>query len=99
MSAKNFVREIDGIGIEFWVAKPFEEISEMILECNSGDEYTFYIEEPIFGPEDCRVVVSADGDIMAVVKSVEDIVRFVLEYVDAEELRARGVTWIDVTIR
>jgi hypothetical protein len=99
MRTKNFVREIDGISIEFWIAKPFEKVREIILECDSGDGYTFYTEEPFFGPQGYRVIVSADGDIMAVVKSVEDIVRFVLEYVDAEELRARGVTWIDATIR
>ena len=99
MSARNFVRNINGIEVEFWITKPFEEISEIILECDNGDEYVFYAEEPIFGPEGYRVIVNADSSIMAVVKSVEDIMRFVLEYVDAEELRARNIGHVDATIR
>jgi hypothetical protein len=85
--------------VEFWITKPFEEISEIILECDNGDEYAFYAEEPVFGPEGYRVIVNADGSIMAVTKSVEDIMQFVLEYIDAEELHARNIEHVDATIR
>ena len=99
MSTRNFVRNINGVEVEFWITKPFEEISEIILDCDNGDEYAFYAEEPIFGPEGYKVIVDDDGDILAVVENIEGMVRFIEQYVEAEELHVRNIEHVDATIR
>jgi hypothetical protein len=99
VSAKKINGMINGIDVEFWISKSFDEIGEIILECDNGDEYVFYVETPLFGPEGYRVIVNAESDILAVVGSIEDIMRFIEQYIDAEELHARNIEHIDATIR
>ena len=93
------VARVGSVEVDLWVAKPFEEAEEIIIECDSGDSYYFELVEPVYGPEGYRVVVDDEGDVMAVVRNAEELKRFILDFIDCEELERRGVEHVDATIR
>ncbi|MCC6050642.1 MAG: hypothetical protein LM580_08035 [Thermofilum sp.] len=93
------VARVGSVEVDFWIAKPFEEAEEVVVECDSGDVYNFELVEPVYGPENCKVVVDEDGYPVAVAMNMEELKQFVLTFIDCEELERRGVEHVDATIR
>jgi hypothetical protein len=87
------------VEVDIWVTRSFEEVEEIVIECDSGDCYSFYIVDPAYGPSGFRVVVDEEGDPVYVARSAEELERFVLDFVDCEELEEQGVEHVDATIR
>jgi hypothetical protein len=87
------------VEVDLWVAKPFEEASEIIVECDNGDTYSFEILDPVYGPQGYKVIVDEEGDAVYVARSAEELKQFVLDFIECEELEKRGVEHVDATIR
>jgi hypothetical protein len=87
------------VEVDIWVAKPFEEVEEIVVECDNGDCYRFTVVDPAYGPSGFRVVVDEEGDAVYVASSMSTLERFVLGFVDCEELEKQGVEHVDATIR
>ena len=102
MAVKGVARKTARVGrveVDLWVAKPFEEASEIIVECDNGDTYSFEILDPVYGIDGCRILVDEDGYPVAVARSAEELERVILTFIECEELERRGVEHVDATIR
>jgi hypothetical protein len=91
--------KVGRVEVDLWVAKPFEEAEEIVIECDNGDDYRFAVVDPVYGPDGFRVVIDEEGDAVYVARSAEELERFVLDFIECEELERRGVEHVDATIR
>jgi hypothetical protein len=90
---------VGSVEVDLWIAKPFEEVQEIVIECDNGDNYRFAVVDPVYGPDGFRVVIDEEGDAVYVARSVEELKRFILDFIECEELGRSGVEHVDATIR